>query len=143
MPATSTSKAVLDAFQSLGARKIALTTPYVQETNDREVAFLASHQISVLSETGMGIRGDGLAMIGVQPGEWYRRVKAQEDPDVEAYFISCTAIRAAEVIEPLEADLDRPVVTSNQAMVWHSLKKLGINDRVPGYGRLMATNGGG
>ena len=140
IPATSTSKAVLGALQSLGASRIALTTPYVQETNDREVAFLESHQISVLSETGMGIRGDGLAMIGVQPGEWYRRVKAQQDDAADAYFISCTAIRAAEVIEPLEHDLGRPVVTSNQAMVWHSLQKLGIKDCVPGYGRLMATN---
>ena len=51
--------------------------------------------------------------------------------------------RAAEIIEPLEHDLDRPGVTSNQAMVWHSLKKLGIKDRVPGYGRLMAATGNG
>ncbi len=142
IPATSTSKAVLDALNALDARRIALTTPYVQETNDREVAFLESHQISVLSETGMAIGGDGLAMIGVQPGEWYRRVKAQADETAEAYFISCTAIRAAEVIEPLEHDLGRPVVTSNQAMVWHSLQRLGIKDRVAGYGRLMATDGG-
>ena len=142
IPATSTSKAVLDALRRLDARRIALTTPYVQETNDREVAFLESHQITVLSETGMGIGGDGLRMIGVQPGEWYRRVKAQEDAAADAYFISCTAIRAAEVIEPLEHDLDRPVVTSNQAMVWHSLEKLGIGDRVPGYGRLMAARNG-
>ena len=142
-PATSTSKAVLGAFQALGARRIVLTTPYVQETNDREAAFLESHQVSVLSETGMGIAGDGLAMIGVQPGEWYRRVKAQRREDAEAYFISCTAIRAVESIEPLERDLDRPVVTSNQAMVWHSLETLGIGDRPPGYGRLMATVGRG
>ena len=48
-----------------------------------------------------------------------------------------------EIIEPLEHDLDRPVGTSNQAMVWHSLTKLGIKDRVPGYGRLMAATGNG
>ncbi len=140
-PATSTSKAVMDAFDTLGARRIALTTPYTQETNDREIAYLESHQISVLSETGMGISGSGTAMIAVEPGEWYRRVKRQRDAAADAYFISCTAIRAAEAIEPLERDLDRPVVTSNQAMVWHSLKRLDIRDPVPGYGRLMDTLG--
>jgi len=140
-PATSTSKAVLDAFSALGVRKIALTTPYTQETNDREIAFLESHQISVLSETGMGISGDGNQMLAVQPGEWYRRVKAQADPEVDGYFVSCTAIRATEAIEPLERDLDKPVFTSNQAMAWHSLKTLGVREAKPGYGRLMDTLG--
>ncbi len=140
-PATSTSKAVMDAFDTLDVRRIALTTPYTQETNDREVAYLESHQISVLSETGMGISGSGTQMIAVEPGEWYRRVKRQQNDDADAYFISCTAIRAAEAIEPLERDLGKPVVTSNQAMVWHSLKKLEIRDPVPGYGQLMDTLG--
>ena len=140
-PATSTSKAVMDAFDTLDVRRIALTTPYTQETNDREIAYLESHQISVLSETGMGITGSGTEMIAVEPGEWYRRVKRQRDEAADAYFISCTAIRAAEAIEPLERDLDKPVVTSNQAMVWHSLKRLDIHDPVPGYGRLMDTLG--
>ena len=70
-----------------------------------------------------------------------RRVRAQEDEAADAYFISCTAVRSAEVIEPLERDLDRPVVTSNQAMVWHSLKTAGVRDSVSGYGRLMDTLG--
>jgi maleate isomerase len=141
LSATSTSKAVLDAFHTLGVHRIALTTPYIQETNDREVAYLESHQIKVLSETGMGIGGDGLQMAAVEPGTWYRRVKAQRDPAVDAYFISCTAIRSAEVIGPLERDLEKPVVTSNQAMVWHCLKKMGVREARPGYGRLMATLG--
>ena len=102
---------------------------------------LESHQITVLSETGMGIAGDGLQMAAVEPGTWYRRVKAQQDSAADAYFISCTAIRSAEVIEPLERDLERPVVTSNQAMVWHTLKTVGVREQRPGYGRLMAALG--
>lgn len=139
LPATSTSKGVIEALRTLDARNIALTTPYLKETNDREVEFLESHQVRVLSETGMEISGDGEAMLAVQPGEWYRRVRAQEDPKVDAYFISCTAVRSAEVIEPLERDLDKPVITSNQAMVWHALNKTGIREAKPGYGRLMET----
>jgi maleate isomerase len=139
LPATSTSKAVLDAFHALDVHRIALTTPYIRETNEREVAFLESHQIKVLSETGMDIAGDGLQMAAVEPGTWYRRVKAQRDEAADAYFISCTAIRSAEIIEPLERDLDKPVVTSNQAMVWHCLKKAGVREARPGYGRLMTT----
>lgn len=138
-PTTSTSKACLEAFETLGARRIILTTPYVQAVNDREVAYLRSHGLDVLSETGLGIKDDGSAMLAVEPEEWRRRVNAQDEPGAEACFISCTAVRAVEAIEPIEADLGKPVVTSNQAMVWHALRKLGIGDGPRGYGRLMAT----
>jgi maleate isomerase len=136
---TSTSKGCLEAFELFGAKNITLTTPYIQETNDREVAYLASHNVKVLSETGAGIGGDGAAMLAIEPEEWRRRVNAQDEPDSQAAFISCTAIRAVEAIEPIEADIDKPVITSNQAMLWHALRKLGIDDRPQGFGRLMAA----
>jgi len=137
--ATSTSKGCLEAFELFGAKNITLTTPYIQETNDREVAYLASHNVKVLSETGAGIGGDGAAMLAIEPEEWRRRVNAQDEPDSQAAFISCTAIRAVEAIEPIEADIDKPVITSNQAMLWHALRKLGVDDRPQGFGRLMAA----
>lgn len=137
--ATSTSKGCLEAFGLFGAKNITLTTPYIQETNDREVAYLASHNVKVLSETGVGIGGDGAAMLAIEPEEWRRRVNAQDESDSQAAFISCTAIRAVEAIEPIEADIDKPVITSNQAMLWHALRKLGIDDRPQGFGRLMAA----
>jgi len=137
--ATSTSKGCLEAFELFGAKNITLTTPYIQETNDREVAYLAYHNVKVLSETGAGIGGDGAAMLAIEPEEWRRRVNAQDEPDSQAAFISCTAIRAVEAIEPIEADIDKPVITSNQAMLWHALRKLGVDDRPQGFGRLMAA----
>ena len=135
--ATSTSKACLGAFEAFDVGKITLTTPYIQETNDREVAFLESHGIEVLSETGMGIAGDGAAMLAVEPKEWRRRVNAQDEPGSDAAFISCTAVRAIEAIESVEADIGKLAVTSNQAMLWHALRLLDIGDPVPGYGRLL------
>jgi maleate isomerase len=54
-------------------------------------------------------------------------------------FISCTAIRSAGVIEQIEATLGIPVVTSNQALAWYALRRLGIEDDRPGFGRLFAA----
>lgn len=136
-PATSTSKGCVEAFETFDAKKITLTTPYIQATNDREVVFLKSHGVEVLSETGMGITGDGGAMLAVEPEEWRRRVNDQDEPESQAAFLSCTAIRAVEAIDAIEADIGKPVVTSNQAMVWHALNRLGIDDKPTGYGRLM------
>jgi len=137
-PATATSSALVTAFRALNARKIVLLTPYIQSINDREIAFLQHHQISVLHDAGMNI-ADGSKMDMVEPGEWYRFALANRREEADAYFLSCTAIRTAPIIAALESDLGRPVVTSNQAMVWHCLRKAGMRDAIPGFGALLTT----
>lgn len=52
-------------------------------------------------------------------------------------FISCTGIDALDVIEALEQDLGKPVVTSNQAAYWMCFKMAGIGEPIEGYGRLL------
>ena len=136
IPLVITSEAIVAALRALGATKIVLVTPYPQATNDREVRFLAHHGITVLRESGLGIE-NGAEMAGVEPERWYREVMAMRDPAAEAYFISCTAVRSADVIEALERDLERPVITSNQGMLWGALRAAGITDRVAGFGRLL------
>ena len=59
----------------------------------------------------------------------------------DACFISCTAIRSAGLIAQLEDELGIPVITSNQVMAWHMLRRCGISDSVPGFGRLMRLGG--
>lgn len=141
IPATSTSKGCLAAFRMFGATRITLTTPYVQDVNDREVAYLESHGIEVLSDTAMGIAGDGGAMLAVEPGEWRRRVGEQDQPESDAAFISCTAVRAVGAVADIEGEIGKPVVTSNQATLWHALRTVGVDDAIPGYGRLLESTG--
>ena len=59
----------------------------------------------------------------------------------DAYVLSCTTVRTAETIETLERSLGRPVVTSNTAVAWYCMRKLGALPGVPGYGRLLARAG--
>jgi len=136
IPLTITSEAIVAALRAFDASRIVLVTPYKQATNDREVRFLAHHGITVTRERGLGIES-GADMIRVEPETWYREVLAMRDPRADAYFISCTAVRSAEVIEALETELDRPVITSNQGMLWGALRAAGIGDRVSGFGRLL------
>ncbi|MDB5408589.1 MAG: arylmalonate decarboxylase [Rhodospirillales bacterium] len=136
LPATATSRALLAAFEALEAKRIVMVSPYIEAINAREAAFFESNRIRMLKTVGLGIPA-AKDMISVEPGEWYRLVQANKLPDADAYFISCTAVRSLEVIEDLERDLGKPVVTSNQAAAWHSLRTLGIRDSIPGFGRLM------
>jgi maleate isomerase len=136
-PSTTVSRAVVEAMRALAARRVVMTSPYM--TNERERKFLEHHQVSVLDDVGLKLTAAEFPK--VEPGAWYRQVKSQAQENADAYFLSCTAVRTAEVIEPLERDLDRPVVTSNQAMVWHCLKAMDVHVSVAGYGRLFDTLG--
>lgn len=136
IPLTITSEAIVEALRTLGATKIVLMTPYPQEVNDREVAFLRSRGVTVLQERGLGLSG-GVAMSAIEPERWFRETVAMRRPDADAYFLSCTTIRSVEVIDALEAELGKPVLTSNQAVLWRALRESGFNDKIRGYGRLL------
>jgi maleate isomerase len=113
-----------------------LLTPYIDEVNVRECAFLKHHGFEVIAQMGLGVNTN--AEMGKLPEQvWVDQALKLQDPQADAYFISCTAVRSAEAIERIEALLDRPVITSNQAMVWFGLRKYGISDHAPGYGRLF------
>ena len=56
---------------------------------------------------------------------------------VDTVFISCTNLRALSLLEGLENELDKPVISSNAALAWHCLRLAGINDPMPQYGSLF------
>ncbi len=136
VPAISTADGILAGFRALGVRRLVLLTPYIEAVNEREVAFLARHDIEVLSHTGLGL-SEGQGMASIEPGEWYRHALSLRDSRADAYFLSCTAIRVLPIIEMLEQDLGKPVLTSNQALVWHALRTSGLKDCPPGLGLLF------
>jgi len=134
---TATSEALVMALRALGVKRLVLVTPYIQPVNDREVAFFGASGFEVLAEAGMGI--DTNAEMGRLPADtWVDFVRRHRDDRADAYLVSCTAIRSAEVIEEIEAAMGRPVLTSNQALAWHCLRTVGITDPVPGFGKLLS-----
>lgn len=135
IPVVITSDAVRQALDALGARRIVLVSPYEQNINDMEVRFLTRAGITVLHDRALAAAPERFGTIS--PEEWFTETVAMRDPQAEAYFISCTAVRSADAIDALEAELGRPVITSNQVAVWQALRAAGIPDRVDGYGRLL------
>ncbi|NKJ44801.1 MULTISPECIES: maleate cis-trans isomerase family protein [unclassified Novosphingobium] len=136
-PATSTSDAITAALAELAPRRIALVTPYIDPVVKREIAFLEHYGYEVVVDFGLGL-GEGKAMSAIEPGEWYRHAMATAGSGADLVFLSCTAIRAFDVIADLERDLGLPVISSNQAMLWWCLRQAGLRDRIPALGRLLA-----
>jgi maleate isomerase len=134
--ATSTASAVAAALHAVGARTISLLTPYVDATHRQERAFLEESGFQVARDRYLGHTGSD-AYVGVLPEAWITEASALAEPEVEAEVIGCTNIRAIEVIGDLEARIDRPVVTSNQAVLWQALRLGGLDDQITGLGRLF------
>lgn len=135
-PATTTASAVVAALGAVGVHNLVLVTPYPSSTNEFEKSFLAGAGFKVLHDRALDLPGsDG--MIAASPELWRRVTLEEADAEADGYFLSCTNIHSIEVIEELEAELDRPVITSNQATLWYCLNKCGITDPVPGLGRLF------
>lgn len=121
IPGIVTSDAIEAAFRTLNARRIVLLTPYIQTVHRREIAFLEHIGLDVVGEAALGIdANDEMAKISPHSlAEWTLKHRRG---DADAYFLSCTALRSADLIAAMERQLDRPVLTSNQVMVWHALR---------------------
>ena len=142
IPAITTATAVSAAFDVLQVKRVAVATPYTSEINLSEKESLERRGIDVTD-----IRGhhESLAprqlkndMIGrLTPEDAYAMAQKVNGHDNEAIFISCTNFRAIEIIERLERDTGKPVVSSNQATLWYALRKLRIKDRITAFGRLL------
>ena len=140
-PVVTTATAVVEALRALGLSRIAVATPYVKFVNEEEKQYLEGRGFQVTRILGLEL-GDGdvleRRMIQRQsPSVAYRIAREAYTPDADGVFISCTGFAAIPIIEQLEADLGKPVVTSNQATFWAALRRAGLNDKVEGLGRLL------
>ena len=138
--AVSTAGAILAALDALGVKRVAMATPYTDETNAHETGFLERHGLEVVAAAGLGLNAtlEKIQLISrVAPQAVFDHAIAVDRPEAEAVLICCTDFGALDAVEPLEEALGKPVVTSNTATLWAALRALGIDDRIAGCGRLL------
>ena len=144
VPVVTTAGAVVDALSALRVTRLVMLTPYTDELNQLEKAFLEESGIDVVAMAGLGIV-DAFSIGDVDARGLYRlartlwREGAAGPSHPEATFISCTNLPTIDIIADLEQDTGAPVVTSNQATLWASLRVLGCRQPVLGYGALLET----
>lgn len=133
IPALTTTTAILDAFTALDIHSLSILTPYIESLNEMEKSFLAAEGISTVAISGLGRLHD---IPFTRPEEMYELAMNQGSCGADAVFLSCTGIVAIPIIERLEKELGVPVLSSNQATLWRTLRKIGYSKRIPGIGSL-------
>jgi len=133
---TTTSTGVSEALKALNVRKVAVATPYAEEVNRAEKAFLEGSGFQVASIFGPML-SDPKLVPQIPSGEMYRLAREADTDDADGMFISCTGLHVLDIIEMLEKDLGKPVITSNQVTLWSALNKLGVHEKIGGLGKLF------
>ncbi|HUC70804.1 MAG TPA: hypothetical protein VMS01_06400 [Stellaceae bacterium] len=125
---------VLRALERLKVRKLALGAPYSRETTLQGKAHLEAHGLEVVNFDNLR----GVTNIYDETAERaYRLARMVDCAEAEAVFLTGTGMPTLPVLEALEQDLGKPVISSASAMMWHALRLAGVRQPIPGYGRLL------
>jgi maleate isomerase len=136
LPATTTSSSVIHAFKVMGVKKVSIVMPYLEEVSRIAGKFVVDSGLTVVDMKWLGLGRFDIARASAET--LYRTAREVNKTDSEAIFISCTNLHTLDLIEMLEDDLGKPVVTSNQATAWNMLRLAGIRDQFGGYGQLFS-----
>src|SRR5882672_5263869 len=135
--AMATSRLVLEALQTLSMKKLVLLTPY--KSIKAIIDYLTAAGIAVVRDVALGLTAHEFGK--VTPADWTKLAQDNDRPDADGIFLSCTNTTQIEAIADIERLLGKPVVNSNQAVLWGCVKRLksalGPLPAMPELGGLM------
>jgi maleate isomerase len=133
---TTTSTAVIAALKEMGIRNVCVATPYPDWLNEKTKEFLEGNGFNVLVIKGLKNVG---RHSNERPERTYRLAREAYETNADGVFISCTALRTIEILEELEEDIGKPVVSSTQATLWMMMRMVGIKKQIPHFGKLLRS----
>ena len=133
---TTPITSAIKALKNLNINRISVFTPYTKEINDSIANFFKKENIIINSLTYFDIASD--IDIGKVDENYLFKVLSQIDlKDSDALFISCTALPALSIIDKLEKQLNKVVLSSNQTLIWDSLNQINYKKNIEGFGKLF------
>jgi len=131
-PVTSAIK----AFNQLKINKIALFTPYPEAVNKTILDYFNKKNIEVSSFASLNLNLDS-EFANVDPNYILEISSKLEMKNADALFISCTALPVLGILSKLENKILKPVLSSNQTLIWDTLRSIGYKSPIKGYGKLL------
>lgn len=126
----------MDALRKLGVRRVAIATPYPAMLQPKVRPYFEAHGFDVVAERHLGI--SNVRAVGTYaPAAAYELARSLDTSRAQGVCILATDFRTFEALERLERDLGMPVVSTNQAILWGSLRAGGLTDEISGYGSLL------
>jgi maleate cis-trans isomerase len=139
VPASTVLTAVTGACRALGLKRVVMATPFPEAQDERLVRFLAHDGIDAAAFRGLGCPNANVIW-ELPPESGYELATSllREYPDVDGVYMPCNKWRIVSVIDRIERESGKPVVTNTQAWVWEALRAMGMKTAIRGYGRLLS-----
>ena len=138
VPAITSAQAVGRAVRALGARRIAIVSPYSPAVNDRAARYFEKrYGLATVALEGFGAT-DAYAIGKLGPDNARAAFLRIDRPEIEVFVVPGGNFPTMPSIAAWERELKKPVVTTNQASIWAMLRAFDAADRLPTYGRLLA-----
>jgi maleate isomerase len=131
-PITSAIKAI----NKMKIKKIAIFTPYPDSVNKSVFEYFSKEKIEVLSFSSFNLDSD-LEIGKVDPNYLLEVLTKMETSSAEGLFVSCTALPVLKILDQVETKIKKTVLSSNQTLIWDSIRSVGYNSPVSGYGKLL------
>ena len=131
-PITST----INALKKLRINKISIFTPYTNEINQSVIKYFEKEKIEISELSYFNIASD-LDIGKVDPNYLYEVLIQKNISNSDALFVSCTALPVLSMIKDLEKKLGKVVLSSNQTLIWDTLREIDYKSKVEGFGQLF------
>jgi maleate isomerase len=133
---TTPITSAIKALKKLNINKISVFTPYTDEINQSVAEYFKKENIEVVSLTYFDIASD-LDIGKVDPNYLFDILSEIDLSKSDGLFVSCTALPVLSLIDKLEKKLSKVVLSSNQTLIWETLKEINYNKNIDGYGQLF------
>jgi len=135
---TTPITSAIKAFNKMNVKKIAVFTPYPESVNKTISEYLIKKNINVMSFSTFNLDLD-VDFARVDPKYLSEILTKLNINDADALFVSCTALPALEILDEVEKKINKPVFSSNQTLIWDTLRSVGYKSQVKGYGKLLGN----
>ena len=133
---TTPITSAIKAFKKMNVKKIALFTPYPESVNKTIFEYLNKKSINIISFSTFNLDLD-VDIARVDPQYLSETLTSLIINDADALFVSCTALPALGIIEEVEKKINKPVFSSNQTLIWDTIRSVGYKSSIEGYGKLL------
>jgi len=133
---TTPITSAIKAFNKMNVKKIAVFTPYPESVNKTISEYLIKKNINVMSFSTFNLDLD-VDFARVDPKYLSEILTKLNINDADALFVSCTALPALEILDDVEKKINKPVFSSNQTLIWDTIRSVGYKSSVEGYGKLL------
>jgi|TARA_B100000768_G_C11128165_1_gene310556 maleate isomerase len=133
---TTPITSAINALKALKINKLSIFTPYTDEINQSVINYFKKENINILALSYFDIASD-LDIGKVDPDYLFNVLVKNDLSNSDALFVSCTALPVLSVIKDLEKKTGKVVLSSNQTLIWDTLKQVNFKNEVEGYGELF------